>query len=470
MKTDQIPQSPAFLTALLFSLAACTTGEDFSPRATFTPIASSSSTPSPPPPATSTAISSATPAATPTRIAPEVNSTTLEGKVIFGYQGWFACPGDVPQFDPYGTFFNGPPILTNLNVDLWPDISELPSDATCATAIRRADGSPLLAFSNYNPLAVDTHFKWMEEYGIDGVALQRFVEGLKRRPIMQFRDGVADNVRRSAERHGRVFFIEYALGGLPNDHIVDDIIRDWQYLVDQKKLTQSPRYLFHNGLPVVGIFGFGFTVLAITPSQASALLDYFQSSAPPQYRAFVMGGVHPHWRFNTDLLPWRDVILRLNVMSPWTVYAYKNGPEADLYARDVMKPDMALASSKGVKYMPVVWPGFSTSNLIKGRPKNEVPRNRGTFYWRQVYNAISMGADMLFVAMFDEVNEGTAMFKLVATRQELPPEDYLLPLDVDGYSIPNDWYLALGRETGKMLRGEILLSPEIPITPRALQR
>jgi len=34
--------------------------------------------------------------------APAVDATTLNGKVIFGYEGWFACPGDVPNFDPYG--------------------------------------------------------------------------------------------------------------------------------------------------------------------------------------------------------------------------------------------------------------------------------------------------------------------------------------------------------------------------------
>src|SRR5262245_44499767 len=181
----------------------------------------------------------ATPAATP-RSAPAVAATTLNGKVIFGYQGWFACPGDVPNFDPYGTFFHGPPVTANLNVDFWPDVSDLPSTATCATDMYRPDGRPLRAFSNYDPQGVDTHFTWMEQYGIDGVALQRFLAGLEQAPIRQFRDRVADNVRRSAERHGRVFCIEYALDPQYNPHLVQDVINDWQYLVDQQQLTASP--------------------------------------------------------------------------------------------------------------------------------------------------------------------------------------------------------------------------------------
>jgi hypothetical protein len=69
---------------------------------------------------------------------------------------------------------------------------------------------------------------------------------------------------------------------------------------------------------------------------------------------------------------------------------------------------------------------------------------------------------MIFVAMFDEVDEGTAMFKLTATGDQLPPRSKLVPLTVDGYPLPSDWYLRLGGETGRLLRGEIPLSPEMP--------
>jgi hypothetical protein len=80
-----------------------------------------------------------------------------------------------------------------------------------------------------------------------------------------------------------------------------------------------------------------------------------------------------------------------------------------------------------------------------------------------VYNAISAGATMLYVSMFDEADEGMAMFKMVAASQDLPVDSPLVALDVDGYNLPADWYLLLGGETGKALRGEIPLSPEMPL-------
>ena len=69
--------------------------------------------------------------------------------------------------------------------------------------------------------------------------------------------------------------------------------------------------------------------------------------------------------------------------------------------------------------MPVVFPGFSWHNLRRRR-LNQIPRRGGAFYWRQVWNAVDAGATMLKTAMFDEVDEGTAMFKLAPTAAKLP--------------------------------------------------
>ena len=69
---------------------------------------------------------------------------------------------------------------------------------------------------------------------------------------------------------------------------------------------------------------------------------------------------------------------------------------------------------------------------------------------------------MIYVAMFDEVDEGTAMFKLAETSGQLPQGANLVPLDIDGYDVSSDWYLKLGGKTGRMLRGEIALSDQIP--------
>ena len=54
------------------------------------------------------------------------DTSTLKGKVMTGYQGWFNCPGDGANLrwthwgTSYGRHF-GP---GNLTIDLWPDVSE----------------------------------------------------------------------------------------------------------------------------------------------------------------------------------------------------------------------------------------------------------------------------------------------------------------------------------------------------------
>jgi hypothetical protein len=137
---------------------------------------------------------------------------------------------------------------------------------------------------------------------------------------------------------------------------------------------------------------------------------------------------------------------------------------ADAFLRDIVLPDMAEARRAGVRYMPVIFPGFSWHNLNAG-PLNQIPRNAGSFYWRQAYNAIRSNCTMIYGAMFDEMDEGTAMLKLAPTAAELPAQGTFVPLNIDGTALPSDWYLKLADQAGKMLRGEIPLQSTIPISP-----
>jgi len=180
-----------------------------------------------------------------------------------------------------------------------------------------------------------------------------------------------------------------------------------------------------------------------------------------------MGGVPTYWRSLTnDSRPdeeYRDVYRSFDVISPWTVGRYRSNVGADLHRLNLIEPDMAYTGPLNIAYMPVIWPGFSWQNLQQGTsPLNDIPRKGGEFYCRQAYNAISAGVNMLYVAMFDECDEGTAMFKLACEQVDLPVGAHLVPLNIDGYSVPSDWYLQLGGRTGMMLRGEISLSRDLP--------
>jgi hypothetical protein len=143
-------------------------------------------------------------------------------------------------------------------------------------------------------------------------------------------------------------------------------------------------------------------------------------------------------------------------------YGYLAG--ADHFRQNLIEPDLAEATAQGREYLPVIFPGFSWFNL-NGGPLNQIPRNGGEFYWRQAYNATAAGCTMIYGAMFDEVDEGTAMYKLAPTANDLPLQGWWVPLNIDGVPLPSDWYLHLADEASKMLRGEIPLQNSMPIAP-----
>lgn len=417
-----------------------------------------------------TATATATPITTPA--GPTVDASTLDGKVLFGYQGWFGCAGDHSPVDEWRHWFNDfrSPTADHLTVDLWPDTSELGAAELCPTSMTLTDGSPLMAYSAYNAATVMRHFEWMRDYGIDGIALQRFVGEVQDPRFFDFRNRVAQNVRGGAEATGRVFYLEFDVSGVPGADLYAELTRDWNYVVDVLRLTDSPQYLRHNGKPVVEIWGLGIPGSSgASAAQAASLVDFFRPTADDGYAATVIGGVGSYWRTgDRDAMggkEWADVYQSFDVINPWAVGRYRNRSEADGYRDEVVAPDLAQTERRGVGYMPVVFPGFSWRNLFPDSPRNEIPRDCGRFYWRQVYNAISAGTKTIFVAMFDEVDEGTAMYKLVPTSGGLPEGSGLVPLDIDGCDLPSDWYLRLGGETGKALRGEIRLKTALPIQP-----
>lgn len=243
---------------------------------------------------------------------------------------------------------------------------------------------------------------------------------------------------------------------------------DWAHLVGTLKVTSSDRYLKHKGKPLLAIWGLGFTDRPGTAAEASDLLTWFKSGAPAPEQVTLMGGVPTHWRTSSNdsktNAAWASVYTSFDVVSPWSVGRYADDAGADNFKKNLITPDLALTKSKGVDYLPVVFPGFSWKNL-NGGALNQIPRKGGAFWWRQVWNAIGAGSTMLYGAMFDEVDEGTAMFKLAATTVEAPAQGSFVTLDADGQKLPSDWYLRVAGAGSKMLRGEIALTPTLPITP-----
>src|SRR5262249_53192435 len=126
---------------------------------------------------------------------------------------------------------------------------------------------------------------------------------------------------------------------------------------------------------------------------------------------------------------------------------------------DFWKEDLAEAKRVGMGYLPVIYPGFAWTNLKgKGAASATIPRLGGEFFWRQFATAADLGMEMAYVAMFDEVDEGTAIFKVSNT----PPTQAHFDM-YDG--LPSDWYLRLTAEGSKVIRGERRNQRTPPIKP-----
>ena len=389
-----------------------------------------------------------------------IDASTLDRKVMAGYQGWFMTAGDGSgagwrHWSPPGVM----PRAGTITFDMWPDLREYTAAELAATDFRYRDGRVAGLYSAWNATTVDRHVKWMRDYGIDGVFVQRFIdEAINFRSV---RNRVLSNVRAGAERHGRVFANMYDISGGSSATLVNDIKSDWMHLVDDQRVTQSGRYLRHNGRPVVAIWGFGVNGRPGSASQLKTLLRWFKTDAPDRYRATVMLGVDSDWRSHSAA--WRDAYDDAAVISPWTVGRYANDAGADSWRKNNIAPDLTALQGTGVAYMPVIWPGFSWHNLRDGgSPLNQIPQRGGRFFWRQAYNATDAGARMLYVAMYDEVDEGTAMFKIAENANQVPGTGKFVTLDADGEAVPSDRYLRLMGEASRMLRGERALSPTMP--------
>jgi hypothetical protein len=83
---------------------------------------------------------------------------------------------------------------------------------------------------------------------------------------------------------------------------------------------------------------------------------------------------------------------------------------------------------------------------------------KGEFLRSQFVAAKRAGATMVYVAMFDEVDEGTAIFKCV---NDTPVSDTSKFVGYEG--LPSDFYLRLTGNGAKLLRGELPVTDAVPV-------
>jgi hypothetical protein len=363
-------------------------------------------------------------------------------------------------------FSQNTPDVNHLTIDMAPSVSEFSVEDLCNTELYASDGSPIRFYSAENKQVVAKHFEWMARHGIDGAAVQRFVGPLADYQNRQRSDQVLRNARAGAEAAGRVFFITYDVSGADSQTVVNDIKSDWQHLVDDLKLTDSASYLHVNGKPVLELWGFGFTDRPGSPGEIAALISDLKGGYQGLKAAALIGGVPTNWRtLDSDSKTdpsWAEVYRSYDVISPWSVGRFSDDAGIDNFIRDRVLPDLAETKSLGIGYMPVIFPGFSWYNLqkslgaVNGESLNQIPRRCGNFLWHQVFSLLNANVDMLYAAMFDEVDEGTALFPTVTQKDKLPQGSDMVFLNQEGCDLPDDWYLRVTGRAATFLRNQVV--------------
>jgi hypothetical protein len=401
------------------------------------------------------------------------SKTTLypnyKGLIMAGYQGWFRAAGDGSNSKnfAYGD-------ESQSRIDMWPDVAEY--EKTYDTPFKLANGQPAKFFSSNDKSTVDLHFKWMQQYGVDGVFVQRFFGNTKKQNRTPQGTTVIRNAFEAASKYKRAVAVMYDLSGLSgNGEDCSSIIEDWKYLVDELKVTNqegAKTYLHQNGKPVVAIWGVGFPDRPYNTRNIGLerLIDFLKND-PVYGGCAVMLGVPNSWRtLRADCLPdpyLHDIIKQCDIVLPWSVQRYSPllHNDMDRYRDDVID-DIKWCRENNIEYVPCVYPGFSWHNLSRRefpddvKPVGSIPRMGGKFYWQMLSTAMNAGAQMIYVAMFDEVNEGTAIFKVTDNPPVTPAGSQTSFVNLDGK--PSDFYLKLTGEAAKMLRKEKPLVFKMP--------
>ena len=388
------------------------------------------------------------------------------GKSVAGYQAWFRVAGRYDFWHHWGNDAVAPdgtrwPRPNNHTFEIYPDVSFYDDADLAQTGFADlGNGEPARLYNAASPSVIAQHFALMQQHGIDGVAVQRFL-GPEMRTIANNPAATLLSIRSQAENNSRLFYICYDITSNGLESTWADLIRfDWVYNIEQNySLTQSPAYATVNGKPVVQVWGTGFTDNHPgTAAETIALIEWLKSRG-----CYVIGGVPTYWRENrndakgpsqsdpANRESFEEVYKHYDMLSPWLVGRFSNLQEAQ-YFFSLQRQDKHYCDSLHIGYMPTLFPGFGWATWNTGVP-NQAPRQAGSFLWEQAKNIRLTGCTNMYFSMFDEYDEGTALLSAATDYTMLPADAYFLTTSADGRWLSSDFYLRLAGDAARMLKG-----------------
>ena len=407
---------------------------------------------------------------------PPADPSSIIGKVVCGYQGWFTCTGDGSPINRWthwspttapqpGVAPNPNP---NLTFDVYPDVTLYNSSSLFQTNFaNQGDGSPARLFSDYHQDVTDKHFELMQANGIDGVAFQRFIWEVLVDPAFKAnRDTDAVHVKKAAEKYQRMFYVVYDLSGLGNVPAANDQARfdgvkaDWTNdMIGTQNITSSFMYAKQGGKPVVQIWGIGYNHIIGTAAIQLDLINWFKAQG-----CYVIIGVPTGWRTGTGAsnTGWISTYNAGDMISPWAVGAYSDQASTDNFKTNFLTPDLTYCNTNGIAYQPVIFPGFSWYNWNSGT-QNQIPRNKGDFLWHQAQNLRSLNIKTAEIAMMDEYDEGTAILPMADGYNMIPTNQYFVTSSADGTYLSSDFYLRLASKVTRQINQLDVLSSTVTV-------
>lgn len=404
-------------------------------------------------------------------------NSEFKGKSFAGYQGWFGTGGQYNSWQHYaygdadadGTNWPRP---GKISIDYFPDVTEYAESSLAQTGFANlGNGKSTKLFDSNTKDVIDTHFKWMNQYGIDGAAIQRFVGGLTGRTITATQEATQlKKIQNAAEANNRLMYVMYDISGGSQitdssdttsiSSYVKDMKFDWVYNIEQSlEMLNSNAYATVDGKPVVCVWGFGFSNAENTrPSRRAdyeEIIRFFHSRG-----CYVIIGVPREWRSQSQYI---DIYNQADMISPWYVGALgaDEGSVDSIYA-NYLDPDITYCKNNNMDYYPVVFSGFSWTLWQNGKP-NMIARNAGQTFWNQAYKLKQRGLDAFYVAMFDEYDEGTAIAKNASDYFDIPTNQYFVTASCDGYWLSSDFQLRVVNEAIKMMKGQRSTVSKVPV-------
>ncbi len=398
----------------------------------------------------------------------------IKGKLLCGYQLWFKPqPGSDfwhhwGEIKPRGiTFENYPYIDSNYDESALYDTKLGTMPLT---------GQVAQLFHSWDPSVIDTHFMWMQKYDIGGAGIQRFYGEVPKNGEKQ---KYLQYIMQSAEKYKRLFYCMYDFSGAGNDPTVfEETCKEFISSWEDAGLTRSPSYA-HAVSPKTGEAKPVVCLWGLTPENpknypmgdlAMQLVEWFYNRG----YYVIVGTPDNQWRNATGSM--KKAYLMADMISPWTVgrYGYgKAGEEIIQYWNRTLDGDIPYAKENKLDYLPVVFPGFAWSNWLNGAP-NAHPRHQGDFAWKAAsavtaYKSKTDNISSIYLAMFDEYDEGTAFMKAASDSFQVPQNppngdkrQYFYTLSREGQWLSEDFYLRLAADINALLTGGISASEKSP--------